>query len=334
MKIRLLLDSQLLGGVETHALNLCAKLTAEGHDCLLVFMRPYPNNVLYKLCEKYKIPFITPKTYRELLSFLIKEKPDIIHAHGYKANLFARLIGLICPIAIVSTFHTGEKPVGRLIIYNLLDKWSSFLSNNIGVNHLIAQSLPSKSTVIPNFVDMPEVSNKVKAKGPYRIYFVGRISPEKGPLRFCQLSEALSDGFEWHMVGTGPLLESCQNAYSKTVHFHGAQLTMEKVWADVDLLVITSTYEGLPLVLLEAMSRGIPVVSFNVGSIREVITPPYYLINCFDLIQMQDVIFSHFLKPLEERRIMAEEAIQTIDKKFSTRVVIPQLETFYKGCIR
>ena len=330
MKIIVLLDSKLIGGIETHAINLCAKLATEGHNCCLVFVRPYPNNVLYDLCKKQGVDFITPKTYKELISYLIKEKPDIIHAHGYKANLLARCIGIISPAAIVTTFHSGEKPVGRLILYNFLDRWSSFLSKNICVNSLIAQTLPFNATVIPNFVEMPSVINALKSNGAYRIYFIGRVSPEKGPVRFCQLSEKLSDDFEWHMVGTGPLLELCQKTYSQTVHFHGAQLDMEKVWPDVDLLAITSTYEGLPLVLLEAMSRGIPVVAFNVGNIGEIISNKDYLINCFDLEKMQDIIFSHFLKSIEEQQNMMEQTKNIIRTKFSTSVVIPKITQLYR----
>lgn len=334
MKIRLLLDSRGLGGIETHVINLCAQLIANGHDCCLVFVRPYPDNILYSLCEHKSIPYLTPQTYKALFFLLTKQPADIIHAHGYKANLVARMLGLITKTAIVTTFHSGEKFTGRQRLYNFLDRWTSGLSNNIGVNSRITKSLPFNSKVIPNFVDIPEKTQSLNTKKPFKIYFIGRISPEKGPSRFCQLSEQSSTDFEWHMVGTGPLLDFCVKTYSKTVHFHGAILDMDTLWQKVDLLLITSSYEGLPFVLLEAMSRGIPVVSFDVGSVKEVISELHYVIEPFDLAKMKQVIDCHFLKSIEERVAMAQRARNKAIDHYSKTIVISQLEAFYQGCLK
>lgn len=334
MKIKLLIDSKALGGVETHVMNLSSGLKGLSHDCQIVFMRTYKNNVLYDVCKERGLDFVTPSSYSALFSYLKKEKPDIIHAHGYKANIFARFFGLMSRSAIISTFHTGEKPVGRVIAYNFLDKLTSFLSNNICVNTIIANSLPSKSVVIPNFVDIPETPNAIKTNHPFQIYFIGRVSSEKGPLRFCELSEKSPNIFSWHMVGSGPLLALCQENHPKTVHYHGAVVHMETIWPKVDLLAITSTYEGLPLVLLEAMSRGIPVVAFNVGSIQEVMGDTDYLIDNFDIYQMQSVICDHFLKPMTERQKMALDARNKIIASYSVAIVVPQIESFYKHCLK
>ena len=110
MKIRLLLDSHSLGGVETHVMNLCEELTNRERDCKIVFVCHYPNNILYSLCEQRSISYLSCNSFKELYDLLGQNKADIIHAHGYKANLFARIIGLAHKIPVVTTFHTGEKP--------------------------------------------------------------------------------------------------------------------------------------------------------------------------------------------------------------------------------
>lgn len=330
MKIRLLIDARLLGGVETHVIKLCKELSARQYDCSIVFVRYYPNNVLYTLCEQHTIPFHVCKSYKELFSLIRSEKPDIIHSHGYKGNIVGRIIGLITRIPIVSTFHSGEKPVGRLVLYNFLDRWTSFISNNISVNKPIQSKLPFSSKVIPNFVTIPKKANPLKSKGPYNIYFIGRLSSEKGPLRFSQMAVQSQEDFQWHMVGTGPLLQQCQEFANEHIHFHGQVTNMDMLWQDVDILCITSTYEGLPLVLLEAMSRGIPVISFDVGSIKEVIIDSDYLIAPYDLEQMYNAIVAHFKKSVSEREMSASSAREKIKSTYSKEFIVDKIEAFYK----
>jgi glycosyltransferase involved in cell wall biosynthesis len=333
MKIRLLIDAKMFGGVETHVMNLYEALVARDIDCKIIFVCVYPSNPLHTICNSRGISYQALRTYRELLQLLKTEKPDIIHTHGYKANILGRIIGLISPAKVVATFHAGEKPVGRLKLYNFLDRWTSFFSHNISVNSIIAANLPSHSSVIPNFVPIPSTSNPIKKSGPYNVYFVGRISPEKGPLAFCRMSTIPSDNIKWNMVGVGPLLATCKKEFGSSINFHGAVYNMGTVWPDIDLLCITSLYEGLPLIVLEAMSRGIPVISFDVGSVKEVLTDVEYIISLGDLGQMISCIESHFDKTIEARKIMSERSRTKIITTYSSKVVVPQLLSFYQECL-
>jgi hypothetical protein len=109
---------------------------------------------------------------------------------------------------------------------------------------------------------------------------------------------------------------------------------MDDIWPDVDLLCITSTYEGLPLVLLEAMSRGIPVVSFDVGSIKSIILNEDYVIEPFESEHMHDKIILHFSKALEYRKEIAEQARQQIQNQFSSALISSQIEAVYQRCLK
>lgn len=333
MKIRLLIDARLPGGVETHVMNLCEGLVASGHECMVIFVCDYADSPLYGMCRSRGIAYLACQSYRELVNFFYTDKPDIIHTHGYKANISGRLIGLVFKSQVISTFHSGEPPVGRLILYNWLDRWSSFFSRNIAVNAAIAAKLPSKALVIPNFVDVPDSVNPVRLSSSCNVYFIGRFNPEKGPLNFCQLSSLPSSGINWHMVGAGPLLAVCQEKYGNSIHFHGAITNMESVWPNVDMLCITSIFEGLPLVLLEAMSRGIPVVSFDVGNVKEVLPYKEYIIKPSDISGMSSRIHEHFLKSIESRMLMAENMRAAVISRFSSDVIIPKILVFYNECL-
>lgn len=333
MKIRLLIDAKQIGGVETHVMNLCEDLVRRHHDCKIIFVCNYPNNILYAMCDKKGLKYSTCRSFKELVTTLKKDRPDVIHAHGYKANIYARLLGMVYKIPVVTTFHAGEKHLGRLRLYNFLDRWSSFLSTNIAVNTDIAKKLPSHATTIANFVSMPEKPNTLNTKPPFDIFFIGRISPEKGPLRFCELAKNSPVAFNWHMVGTGPLADECQKKYQQYVQFHGAISDMDSIWPKVDLLCITSTYEGLPLVLLEAMSRGIPVISFDVGSVKEVLSEPKCIIECYKLETMQARISEYFAQSLEERELIAKKEIERIQLNFSKDAVVPRIEAIYSSIV-
>lgn len=335
MKIRILIDARIIGGTETHVMNLCKTLIEHGHDCCIIFIRHYSNNPLYAQCDAKGLPYVAPKRYQELIALLWKEKPDIIHTHGYKANILGRLLIPMRKSLPVATYHAGEPPIGRLIVYQFIDKWSSFLSYNIAVNAQIAAQLPSNVVIIPNFVELPKTANTIKKQGPYNVYFIGRFSPEKDPIAFCKLAAMPSTEFSWHAVGTGPLLNKAKLLANDKLDFQGQMADMSTIWPKVDLLCITSTHEGLPLVLLEAMSYGIPVVSFDVGSVKSVIQPTGYVIKPGDLIGMHNAIAQHFTKPLTLRKELAKTARAQIENQFSSNKIVSEIERLYSkicGC--
>jgi glycosyltransferase involved in cell wall biosynthesis len=108
------------------------------------------------------------------------------------------------------------------------------------------------------------------------IGWVGRLAAEKGP-------DLLLDAIERHpgirarlvIIGEGPMrteLEARARARGLTVSFRGAIPDASTILTAFDVLVMSSRTEGMPMVLLEAMSAGVPVVGFVVGGMGEVLT--------------------------------------------------------------
>lgn len=108
--------------------------------------------------------------------------------------------------------------------------------------------------------------------------FFGRFSREKGPVRFVEIAERLRtlEGVTWLMTGSGPEAGRVKARIAKygleeAVLAPGIVADVKPYLAAADVVVIPSLIEGIPIILMEAMSLGIPVVASKVGGIPDVI---------------------------------------------------------------
>lgn len=266
--IWLVVDSKKYGGIEAHILNLALLLKNQGTDVCVVFVNDHGDHPLSAYLDERGIKiFKCHSGFVSVLRLAKKHCPQVMHSHGYKAGVITRLVGRLLHIPVVHTHHAGEKHKGKLALYMALDRWSAFLNQkNISVSRLIRKSLPCDSEVVNNFVSMPE--NRVCNGG--HIAFVGRLSDEKGPLDFLSLARCFVNE-EFHLYGDGPMSKDLQSKAGDNCTFHG-HVEMKHYWSNIDVLIISSKYEGLPLSALEAMAHGVPVIAYRVGGLPSLIS--------------------------------------------------------------
>ncbi|WP_354010511.1 glycosyltransferase family 4 protein [Endozoicomonas lisbonensis] len=330
--IAIFLDSRQQGGIETHALHLARGLKKFGYSpSILFYCRYNADHPIEPLLHHHQIPFeyLDGKINSAGL-WCRRHSPLLIHTHGYKANIIGRLAAKLTDTPIVSTFHNGDRGSGLIRLYHWFDELTSRLSHNIAVSPEIALRLPEPVKLMNNFIEAPRWS----ATTGQEVAFVGRLSHEKGPDLFLQLAKHLPD-LHFTVYGSGNLHETLAASKAPNVKFAGQVTSMEPHWQQVGLLCITSREEGLPLVALEAMAHGIPVLSFAVGALPELIEAGSngWIISEGNIKQMSKQIRHWQCLSDEDKKKLAQTCIETIRKNYSYDAVIPELLTLYRHAV-
>ncbi|GEA59376.1 glycosyltransferase family 4 protein [Vibrio comitans] len=340
-EVWLLLDSLTFGGIETHVLELARGIAFYKVPLRVILVTRFkqPSAIIAKL-EQHNIPYsylhslINEESHHSLIrqTFQLRKaiaqfNPIAVHAHGYKASIISKLAVKTTTEQTkqISTYHAGEVPKGKVRLYDWLDRYSSFLSDySLCVSPEIQARLPVKSLFLNNFVS---TDGSIQSSGK-RIAFVGRLSHEKGPDRFLDLAQEHSE-VAFYLYGDGPMIDDLRDRNISNVRFLGFQANMNHCWGDIGLLVISSRYEGLPMTALEAMSRGIPVLTLNIGALERLIDHGH---NGWisDNTEELALFLDEWLNTTDsERETLAENAKETIESQFSTEAVVPQILPLY-----
>ncbi|MFV8436609.1 glycosyltransferase family 4 protein [Vibrio owensii] len=339
-EVWILLDSRIYGGIESHVVELATGLQSFHVNVRVVLVVEYdppaqlidklnqaqiPVSYLWHLCPKSERSKTIP--VKQITGAVAEHQPSVIHTHGYKAALLARSAKLFTRTfpRLISTYHAGETPTGKVWVYDWLDRYSARLSDHsFAVSQAIQDKLPTQSELLNNFVTIPEQHCRYK-----EIAFVGRLSHEKGADRFIDIARQIPD-IEFSIYGDGPEKPRLVESAPTNVIFHGHQSDMDAVWRNISVLVISSRYEGLPMAALEAMARGIVVISLDVGRLPDLIQDGQNGFLAHNIPALTDMINGWLEMSHSEQYPMRHKAIETIKAHYSSRSIIPILIERYQ----
>jgi glycosyltransferase involved in cell wall biosynthesis len=183
-----------------------------------------------------------------------------------------------------------------------------------GIDMRNCSALASDSAAIAK-LDAEAVANLV-------IGFVGRFEEQKQPGRFVRIAKAialLEPKARFLMIGHGPLRRGVEDAVERErLNVEFAQAPMPAVLAGMSILLSTSSFEGVPLVMIEAGATGVMTVASDVGAVREVAFPLMGMV--YPMTEADDVVATRVLgawksDTVERRRLRRQVAFETFDEK-------------------
>ena len=194
--------------------------------------------------------------------------------------------------------------------------------------------------IIPNF--LPNISNLNTNYSQKVVVSVGRLSKEKGFLRLIDIWKLIQDSSEFkdwklHIVGDGELKEKIENKIkdlnlTNSIILKPFTKDVESEYLSASIYAMTSYFEGLPMVLIEAQSYALPTISFDIATgPRDIIEDDKsgYLIKDNDLNK-----YATKLKTLMQdeslRAKMGAKSKEIVKSKFSKDVVMKQWENLFK----
>src|SRR5690625_4417506 len=290
------------------------------------------NRALRQLLTMIRMMIFGWKNTKANYNVMKKEKVDIVILNENRDLFFIGIPAIILRKKIYS-FIRGEVKKTDLIRMIFSDKVISLSE------HLISKQsslFRSKISVVPNYIDVKKeaISKVIKYDAPLKISFAGSLIPVKGVDHLINIIYLLKRrNIEVNIYGDFP--EHYYNEYKRTVYksiekkgiegilkFHGWVDNLQQELQKNDILILTSNSEGLPRVILEAMSKGKPVISFDVGGVRDLVLDN---INGYVVPHGNYNVFAKKISTFLENRELIEEfgneSIKIVENNFSQEVV-------------
>jgi len=363
MRLLLVADSLDVGGAEWHVVNLASALAEQGHRITLACT---VEGVLAPLAEQAGIsvrPLLhhlvkrrqSPRYAWKLAKLVRQSQFDLVHAHMYASALASAYALLGTSIPLVITEHSQAN--WRSHYACRCSQWSySQARHVIAVSREIRRRLIEQEGVPSDRISvimnaLPPVSEQHKSIQPdlpaalrngLLVGVAARLQPEKGVAYFLEAAAHVLQFLpEVHflVMGDGPQRKELQ-AYveqlgvQEHVHFLGFRLDARAIIGLLDVLVVPSLSEGTPLVTLEAMSAGVPVVASAVGGIPEqvrhqsegILVPPG------DALALGEAVL-HLLQNPTWMQQLGEAGRQRALSRFSFTTMLQETENVYRATL-
>ncbi len=286
MRILHILSSRTFSGAENVVCQITNMFKGE-KDFDMAYCSP--NGPIKEALESRKVNFIPLSDLKisEIKRAIKLYKPDVIHAHDMRASFMA---AMACgSIPLVSHIHNNAFNSRRISLKSIAYYFAAkkakkiiWVSKSSYEGYAFHKSFKDKSSILYNVIDQKELFERVKQDSKhydYDVVYVGRLTYQKNPQRLLHVLRLACEkkpDLKAAIIGAGEMFEEIKNLceelkLSDNVSLLGFQKNPLKMLKDSKVMIMTSRWEGTPMVALEAIALGIPIISTPADGINELI---------------------------------------------------------------
>lgn len=307
-------------------------------------------------------------SYKRIKQIIKEFQPDIVHTHAAKAGAIGRKAAADCGVPIIlhtfhgHIFHDYFGKVKTEVFKNIERYLAKKSTGIIAISETQKQELgeiyhicPSeKIKVIPLGFDLTkfyeDTSEKRKlTREKYHLQeedvavaIIGRLAPIKDHTFFLEAIEKMypliSDvSFKVFIVGDGELKDEIESKAKALNQQFGKEIIILTSWikdiatfnAGMDVICLTSKNEGTPVSLIEAQASSIPVISTNVGGVRDIVKDGetgFVVNNIAEFIEK----LRYLIKNKEIRQKMSQNGLNYVRDKFSYETLTRNMREYYQ----
>jgi len=353
-----------MGGAEREVCHLAEEFQRRGWDVTAISMLPLQSPIA-DLASKgirtaslgMRLGVPDPRGLVRLGRILRRIRPDVLHAHMVHANLLGRLSRLIAPTPVViSTIHNeNEGAQWRYLAYRLTNRLADVTTAVSRVAQLEAtrRGAAPRGTIqlVPNGLATEAFERDAGTRERTRAALdlgdrftwlaVGRLAEAKGygdMVAAFAVALAERPGARLLIAGVGQLERQIRSEIGRlgldaSVRLLGLRSDVPALMQAADGFLMTSRWEGLPMVLLEAGASGLPVVATDVGGSRDAVVDGVsgYVTPVGDPARSAAAIGRVMSLSGADRRVMGDAGREHIRATFDIRAVCDTWERLYRG---
>ena len=362
MKILIVVTGLGVGGAERLVCDLADRFARLGHDVVVVQLGykvsicPIDPRVQVISLAMRRRPFSILRSLSDLRSLIRRFDPDVINSHLVHANIILRGLRAFTPMRrLVSSAHnTNEEGAHRIFAYRLTD-WLADISTNVSNEAVQAFEQqgavsPGRMMAIVNGIDELKFRFDNTSRSAVRasldiahdedvLLAVGRLWPQKDyPNLFRALAHLARNKVVPRVLvaGDGPLRPELVSlvrelGLSRKVHFLGERADIQQLFSTSDFFVLSSAWEGLPLVVLEAMSCECVVIATDSGGVKGAVGDCGFVCGPRDPVALADNLYRAIQLPAEERSSLGKRARARVIEHYSLDSMAKRYLAIYQG---
>lgn len=328
-----------LGGAQSVVANI-ANSICDGHEVIVAsgdgdgkMWDMLDEKVKREQCKYLKraiSPYNDMRALIELRKLYKKYKPDIIHLHSSKAGMLGRLA--FPAKKTVYTVHGFDSIRVAHRSFLLLEKLMQYCCKAIVTvscydeKNLITEGIKRNLSMVYNGTSVLKVKEPISFNLPDKykktVLCIARLSPPKDSALFMKVASLLPEyAFVW--IGN----QEKVSEHPENVFFMG-NITNAAVYASLaDVFLLPTNYEGLPIVIIEAMSHGCPVVASDVGGVSELV---HNDVNGYAL-ENNASLFAEKVKYILENKQVYDNMSRASKEMYDNYFSVDKMVDGYKG---